>query len=272
MLRSSLAQALMIAIFVGGACGTHDSTTDERPGDRQATRATADGPRDRDELAAFAPTTGSLAATYLAHEADSRERIERYELTRDAKRVIEATLVLALTDDHQALLHLAVPDATFGLPDRAKRGARPLDQKWVGDFSAGLRRAADRFAQRTPFRCAVLSPAASGYVASGAEPMWCYYAQPDNTEHLVFELVMRDGRARVQYVGFFTDSPSQRLVVAEADVPPDHPPLKRRNLEITRRNIPAADPRLQQLRRQQAQAAAAPTTTPPADPTVDPGS
>ncbi|TPV94525.1 MAG: hypothetical protein B7733_14910 [Myxococcales bacterium FL481] len=251
MLRFLSVRTFASLLYAVSACGSHEIRHDDGPAkSHRAEDPTPDKP-------ITAPTPGSLYDAYIGHEVDAPQRIDRYELTRDAKRVVESALSFAMTNDADALLHLATPDATWGLPDRAKRGARPLDQNWVDELMAGLRGAADRFARRSPYRCAVLSPAASGFVRSGAEPMWCYYARPDNTEHLVFELVMRDDRARVQYLGFFVDEPMQRIVVADGDVPPDHPPLKRRNLEMTRRNIPAADPRLQQMRLRQKQAATA---------------
>ncbi|MEE9386825.1 MAG: hypothetical protein V3V08_25695 [Nannocystaceae bacterium] len=186
---------------------------------------------------------GSLLASYVEGKLYPPRAIDVLVLTRDAKKLVESILMYAAQDLEERVLPLVTDDATWGLPDRAKRGSLPLDGENLDAFIVAFRAAANRFPRKPPYRCAVLSPAGSLFAGTGAEPMWCYYYLADGSEQIVFELVTHQGRARVSYVGFFEERPAADLIVADKSVPPDRPPLKRRGLDSTRQSNEVLDPR-----------------------------
>jgi hypothetical protein len=155
---------------------------------------------------------------------------------------------VAARDELENLQHFMTKDARWGLPDRRELDARPILGEDGGvAFMNAFRNAASRFAgkvrgdqssgqqsaQRSAtFACPPMLPAAELLVRNGAEPMWCYFSSHDKLDWLVFRMMVRDGRARIDYVGLFEERPTAHVVVDRTDKPPPAvPPVRRRGFK-----------------------------------------
>lgn len=158
---------------------------------------------------------------------DPREA-DAWELPFQSKRVVVALLIAAAHDRVEELGHVLTPDATWGLPDRRRRGARPV----FGDdhgaaFLQALRGAAVRFsARKHPWSSPPTADGPNQQVRAGAEPFWTYYAADGDV--IAFREVMYKGAARIDYVGLFESLPPPSMIgVAHDPPPPPSPPPRR---------------------------------------------
>jgi len=181
--------------------------------------------------------------------------MENWQLPYQAKLMIVSLLGVAAHDDLEALPSYLTKDARWGLPDRREIEARPILGEDDGlAFMTAFRNAASRFAGKVPddessgphstqksatFACPPMLPAAELLVRNGAEPMWCYFSSHDKLDWLVFRMFVRDGRARIDYVGLFQERPTAHVVVDRTDPPPPVvPPVRRRGIEPGGRGRP----------------------------------
>jgi hypothetical protein len=191
---------------------------------------------------------GSLLDEHAQRDAPTLAQMETWQLPYQSKMMIVSLLGVAARDELDALPHYVTKDARWGLPDRRELDARPILGEDGGlAFMTAFRNAASRFAgkarddessgprsaQRSAtFACPPMLPAAELLVRNGAEPMWCYFSSYDKLDWLVFRMFVRDGRARIDYVGLFEERPTAHVVVDRTDPPPPAvPPVRRRGIK-----------------------------------------
>lgn len=177
----------------------------------------------------------NLLQEYTVRAPVDPQEAEAWELPFQSKRLVVALLIAAAHDRLEELSYVLTPDATWGLPDRRRRGARPIFGEDHGAaFLQALRSAAVRFsARKHPWSSPPTADGPNQQVRSGAEPFWTYYAADGDV--MAFREVMYRGRARIDYVGLFESLPPPPMVGAPHDPPPppSPPPRKPRPGELT---------------------------------------
>ncbi|MCA9716234.1 MAG: hypothetical protein KC468_16250 [Myxococcales bacterium] len=187
---------------------------------RPAPASTAGGPSLLDE---YAPRPDD---EIKASEADT------WQLPFQTKRVVVALLTMAAHDDIEKLDLVLTPYARWGLPDRREWGGKPVFTKdGPQEFFDALREAAARFPAKGTLRVPPQPNSAQFYVRHGAEPMWAYYTggSPQSPDILAFKMVIEDGAARIDYIGFNAHNPPtalEQMAIRSTNDPP--PPLKPR--------------------------------------------
>lgn len=198
---------------------------------------------------------GSLLDEHARRDPPRPAEMETWQLPYQAKLMIVSLLGAAAHDDVEALPHYMADDARWGLPDRREIDARPILGEDGGlAFMTAFRNAASRFAGKVrddessgpsstqksaSFACPPMLPATELLVRNGAEPMWCYFSSYDKLDWLVFRLMVRDGRARIDYVGLFEERPTAHVVVDRTDPPPPVvPPVRRHGVMPVGRGQP----------------------------------
>jgi hypothetical protein len=176
---------------------------------------------------------GSLLAAHADRDLYPQSEIDQFKLTGSAKALAVALLTVAAKDRIEDLPALLTDGASWGLPDRRELDRREIFDDGGEDFMTALRTSASRFKKDATFSCPPLMPAMETFVATGAEPMWCFYMSDDRVDLLVFKLVAPAGKARIAYVGFFEERPTGMMPV-RLDLgapPPTVPPPKMRGLD-----------------------------------------
>lgn len=176
---------------------------------------------------------GSLLAAHAERDLYPQSEIDQFKLTGAAKTLAVALLTVAAKDRIEDLPALLTDGAGWGLPDRRELGRREIMDDGGEDFMTALRTAASRLKKEATFTCPPLMPAMETYVATGAEPMWCFFMSDDRVDLLVFKLVAPGGQARIAYVGFFEERPTGMLPVrTDLGAPPPTVPIpKMRGLD-----------------------------------------
>lgn len=150
-----------------------------------------------------------------------------WRLPFQAKRLTAGLLVAAAHDRLDALRYLLTPDATWGWPDLRRPGARPV---FAGDdgeaFFQAFRAAASRLPDSAGWRSFPVPPGIQMLHATGAEPMWTVYAEREPSI-LVMHLVLWRGQARIDYVGFYEQLPTEVPDVSAYGPPPPIVPPRR---------------------------------------------
>lgn len=177
------------------------------------------------------PPAGENESRNLLQEYVGRERIKpdeppTWDLPFKSKRVVVALLITAAHDRLEELPLILAPDARWGLPDSRMFHARPIFDGDDGErFFQAFRKAASRLPHDAKWPPLVLPPGMSEAVRSGAEPMWMVTASDD--ERIYFRMVFRDGRAWIDYVGFFEELPDGPIrLVGQGHPPPLTPPIR----------------------------------------------
>ena len=132
-----------------------------------------------------------------------------WRLPFQSKRVTAALVIAAAHDRLDSLRYILTPDATWGWPDLRRPGAVPV---FAGDdgeaFFQAFRKAAMRLPDSAGWRSYPVPPGIQMLHATGAEPMWTVYAE-DQLSLIVMHLVLWRGEARIDYVGFFEELPTE---------------------------------------------------------------
>lgn len=194
------------------------------------------------------PAGEGESANLLQHYA-KRERIEAeepstWDLPFKSKRIAVALLITAAKDRVEDLPLLFTADATWGLPDTRQLGERPI---FAGDggetFMQAFRTAAQRFPSEAHWENRPLTPGPQEAVRTGAEPMWSYWE--NLPERIYIREIVRDGRAWIDYVGFFETLPDQPIRIrSDYGLPPDlTPPLRRPDGSLHHTGPPRTAPR-----------------------------
>jgi hypothetical protein len=148
-----------------------------------------------------------------------------WRLPFQSKRLTAALLIAAAHDRLDSLRFILTPDATWGWPDLRRPGARPV---FAGDdgeeFFQAFRKAAMRLPDSAGWRSYPVPPGIQMLHATGAEPMWTVYAE-NQPSLIVTHLVLWRGEARIDYVGFFEELPTETPdTSAYGPLPPVVPP------------------------------------------------
>lgn len=134
------------------------------------------------------------------------EEAEHWEMPFQARRVAIGLMIIIAQDRVDDLDLVLTPDAMWGLPETRRFGARPIfDHDGPGEFVHALREAGHRFPPNPKWRTLPLTMGTQETVRSGAEPLWSFYE--NGVDRIYFRIVLRDGRARIDYVGLFEGGP-----------------------------------------------------------------
>ena len=129
----------------------------------------------------------------------------------------------AAKDSVQDFERIFAADARWGLPDRRQLRGRPVLEDGGWAFLEGFRTVTARLGKDSRLSCPALSQPGSEMVADGKAPMWCTWVSADGLDLVVLRMAMIEGSARVDYVGFFPDRPTEPM---RADGEPPPPPLR----------------------------------------------
>ncbi|MCX4244356.1 hypothetical protein [Paraliomyxa miuraensis] len=178
---------------------------------------------DRDPDVVGTRVVGDQVRVPVTWEDESRT----WRLPFQSKRLTAALLIAAAHDRLDGLGFILTPDARWGWPDRRRVGSRPI---FAGDdgeaFFQAFRRAAMRLPHDANWRSYPVPPGIQMLHATGAEPMWTVFAEGQATM-IAMHLVIYRGQARVDYVGFFEELPSEYPdMSAYGPMPPVVPPRR----------------------------------------------
>lgn len=170
---------------------------------------------------------GTLLQEYAARPPIDAYEAQWWELPFQAKRLVIALLITAAKDRIEDLPLVLTPDATWGLPEPSRFGARPIFGPDHGEaFLAALRTAAGRFPAKAKWQSQPMPPGPEMTVRAGAEPYWTYYVA--GNDRIYFREVIYQGRARIDYVGLWQELPTERIQVRDqGPSPPLSPPPRR---------------------------------------------
>jgi hypothetical protein len=185
---------------------------------------------------------GSLLERYQDRPLEAPKR---FQLPANSMRLIVMVLERAAQDSIANFDVIFSKNARYGLPGRRKLRSLPLRGSDGGyTFLTRFRAAGQRFGHDAKFACPPLTNDDARAVAEDGAPMWCTYTTADQLELLVFALVIEDGEARVDYVGFLDEHPDKPL---KTDGEPPAPPFRasdviRANRRAEQMNRPDAVP------------------------------
>lgn len=190
--------------------GTEPQVADEQIPSRPAVDPGEDG-QSRTLLQHY--RARDLAADKLAIPAGDRLAAEStaWQLPFQSKRMIAAFLTSVARGAVDEIQYTLASTATFGRPDARRPHERPV---FEGDnlieFFDGVAAAASRFDESSKY----VNPTSflmgvQERIRSGAEPMWAYYES--GNERLLFRFRMYGNLARIDYVGFFPEAPTEPL-------------------------------------------------------------
>ncbi len=154
------------------------------------------------------------------------EEAGTWRLPQQIKRVVVSLVIAAAHDRVENLRFILTPDAQWGWPDPRRPGARPVFADDGGEaFFAAFRTAASRLPSTVRWKSFPVPPGIQVLHATGAEPMWSYYAE--GSDGIMMRLVSYDGAARIDYIGLFEELPEERPIAdAYGPPPPMFPPLR----------------------------------------------
>ena len=116
------------------------------------------------------------------------------------------------------------PERGLGLPGRRMLRSAPIGGTDGGyTFLTRFRNQAQRFGHSAKFSCPPLTPADTKAVSDGEMAMWCAYGSQDDVDLMVFSLIIEEGEAKIDYVGFFDERPAGPM---KADGEPPAPPVR----------------------------------------------
>jgi hypothetical protein len=172
--------------------------------------------------------SADLLQQYAKRDRIDADEPSTWELPFKSKRLAVALLITAAKDRPEDLALLLTEDATWGWPDTRQFGRRRVFDGDGGErFMAAFRKAARRFAGNATWQNQPLVPGVQEMVRSGAEPMWSFWEH--RPERIYLRMIIRDGHAKIDYIGFFEDLPQAPILVRpEYGVAPGlAPPLRR---------------------------------------------
>ena len=185
--------------------------------------AAKDGKNLQRQAPAPSVEAGGLLAEFSARSEVAPSESEEWELPFQSKRLAVALMIAAAHDRPEDLAFVLTPDATWGFPDTRRFGQQSIRADDDGRaFLSILRSAARRFPAKTPWRTQPLRSGHQELVRTGAEPMWSYY--DNGADRIYLREVLYQGRARIDYVGFFAELPTAPINITErGDAPPLSP-------------------------------------------------
>ena len=155
---------------------------------------------------------GNLLQQYAKRDRIEPDEPATWDLPFKSKRVAVALLITAAADRPEDLPLVLTPDATWGLPDTRQLGRRRVFDGDGGEaFLQAFRKAAQRFPSSAPWQNQPLLPGAQEVVRSGAEPMWSFWE--NQPERIYIRKVVRNGQAKIDYIGFFEELPQEPIRV-----------------------------------------------------------
>lgn len=165
----------------------------------------------------IAPAEEGVSADFLqqcvAREPITAEEAEHWEMPFQSRRVAVGLMIIAAQDRLDDLDLVLTPDAMWGLPETRRFGARPIfGPNGPHEFVHALREAARRFPEKPAWRTLPLTMGTQETVRSGAEPLWSFYE--NGNDRIYFRMVLRDDKARIDYVGLFEGGPPDGPVIA----------------------------------------------------------
>lgn len=156
--------------------------------------------------------SASLLEQYAGRMPILQIEADAWELPFQIKRLDIALVTIAAQDRLEDLPLVLTPDATWGLPETRRFGARPI---FAGDggaaFLAAFRTAAARFPASAKWETQPLASGPQDIIRNGAEPLWSFYSNAN--DRIYFRAVMHSGVARIDYVGFFEEVPTEPIKV-----------------------------------------------------------
>lgn len=147
-----------------------------------------------------------------------------WQLPMKTKRLLVGLLIAAAHDDIESLDAFLTPDARWGDPDYRQLNSRPVyDHGDPRAFFDALRDVTAKIPASTQPEVTPWPPSANFFVRYGAEPFWTGYVSPSGV--MIVRLTMRDGVARVDYVGLSSRSRSEAEQLAMKSDKEPKPPL-----------------------------------------------
>lgn len=156
--------------------------------------------------------SANLLQAYAARKPVEQREADAWELPFQSKRLVVALLTIAAHDRLGDLDMVLTADATWGLPETRRFGARPIFGADGGEaFLAALRTAATRFPDKAKWQTQPLLPGPQDIIRAGAEPLWSFYS--NGNDRIYFREVIHRGHARIDYVGLFEEVPTEPVRV-----------------------------------------------------------
>lgn len=185
--------------------------------------------------------SANLLEQYAARQPILQSEADAWELPFQIKRLDIALVTIAAQDRLEDLDLVLTPDATWGMPETRRFGARPI---FAGDggeaFLAAFRKAAMRFPGNAKWETQPLASGPQDIIRNGAEPLWSFYSNAN--DRIYFRAVMYAGVARIDYVGLFEEVPTEPIKVIGHGKPAPLGPMLRHAPRGAGPTDPNADP------------------------------
>jgi hypothetical protein len=157
-----------------------------------------------------APAEDGVSADFMQvcvlREPFDEAESDHWEMPFQSRRLAVALMIIVAQDRIDDLDRVLTPDATWGLPETRRFGARPIfGPDGPHEFVHALREAGRRLPAKPSWRTLPLTMGTQESVRSGAEPLWAFYE--NGGDRIYFRMVMREDKARIDYVGLFEDGP-----------------------------------------------------------------
>lgn len=247
------AWTVLLALVLSPACdGTPPPSHDDRP--QRPVRIP-------EPIAAALPgAPADLLQGYLHRDPIDPREADLWELPFQSKRLAVALLIIAGKDRLEDLDLVLTPDATWGLPEPRRFGARPIFDGDGGEaFLAAFRSAAARFPEKAQWQAPALPIGGQELVRSGAEPMWSFYTHEN--DRILLRMVVQGGRARIDYVGLFETVPTEPVrVVGHGRSMSLGAQIRRAPSDGSEAPLAAPDPAVLEAMRRERERLAAPAT------------
>jgi len=185
--------------------------------------------------------SANLLEQYAARQPILQLEADAWELPFQIKRLDIALVTIAAHDRLEDLHMVLTPDATWGLPETRRFGARRIFDGDGGEaFLAAFRAAAARFPGTAKWETQPLASGPQDIIRNGAEPLWSFYSNAN--DRIYFRAVMHAGVARIDYVGLFEEVPTTPIKVIGHGKPVPLAPMLRRQPQGMAPKDPTAPP------------------------------
>ena len=170
---------------------------------------------------------GNLLQHYAGRPVLDDLEPRTWGLPTQAQRLAVALLIVVAKDRLDDLRLVLTADAEWGYPDRRRFAAKPVFGDDGGEaFMQALRVAAERLPAKSRWKTAPMTNGLIPFVRSGAEPMWISVGT--GADALIMRERVVDGVARIDYIGFFVEPPSEPIhVYGRPAIPPLVAPPRR---------------------------------------------
>lgn len=170
---------------------------------------------------------GNILQHYASRPVLDEIEPRTWELPTQAQRLAVALMIVVAKDRVGDLRLVLTEDAEWGYPDRRRFAAQPIFGEDEGEaFLQALHTAAERLPEKARWKTAPVAPGVQPFVRSGAEPMWISVGT--GADAIIMRERIVDGVARIDYVGFFVEPPSEPIhVYGRPAIPPLVAPPRR---------------------------------------------